>query len=294
MRAQRRRMSDGRLHLQDGPIDLIIGCDGASSDIANAYDAAWSRFGFVLDELCAELPLLRSAVTSDLLQLRGAIARRMQAAVNAVSSGLFITPMAAVAGAVAEDILDAMTKAVPHVQRAFVNNGGDIALHLARDAHYSIGLIDRPDRPAMSGTATIDGRSDVRGIATSGWRGRSFSLGIADAVTVLAATASRADAAATVIANAVDLPGDPRIERMPAHARDPQSDLGERLVTVDVHPLADVDLKIALRRGQMCAQGLMQRGLIHSAALQLQGVMACVAPEPAHSHNHFDVLELTA
>ena len=52
----------------------------------------------------------------------------------------------------------------------------------------------------------------MRGIATSGWRGRSFSLGIADAVTVLAATAAEADAAATVIANAVDLPGHPAID----------------------------------------------------------------------------------
>ena len=42
--------------------------------------------------------------------------------------------------------------------------------------------------------------SPVRGVATSGWRGRSHSLGIADSVTVLAATAAMADAAATVIA----------------------------------------------------------------------------------------------
>ena len=78
----------------------------------------------------------------------------------------------------------------------------------------------------------------MRGVATSGWRGRSFSLGIADAVTVFAGTAAVADAAATLIANAVDLPGHPAFARAPARRCDPQSDLGERLVTVDVGPLA--------------------------------------------------------
>jgi ApbE superfamily uncharacterized protein (UPF0280 family) len=67
-------------------------------------------------------------------------------------------------------------------------------------------------------------------VATSGWRckgkgGRSFSFGIADAVTVLAGSAAAADAAATVIANAVDLPGHGAITRRPASAIDPDSDL---------------------------------------------------------------------
>ena len=74
-------------------------------------------------------------------------------------------------------------------------------------------------------------RDPVRGIATSGWRGRSFSLGIADAVTVLAATAAKADAAATIIANAVDLPNHAAITRVPAREIAPDNDLGERLVT---------------------------------------------------------------
>ena len=77
-----------------------------------------------------------------------------------------------------------------------------------------------------------------RGIATSGRHGRSFSLGIADAVTVLARTASQADAAATIIANAVDLPGHPAIIRCPANELQPDSDLGARLVTRDVGELS--------------------------------------------------------
>ena len=149
----------------------------------------------------------------------------------------FITPMAAVAGSVAEEILGAMLAAA-RLDRAYVNNGGDIALHLAGGEQFTVGLMDRPDRHGLMRTIDIDAEDPVRGIATSGRHGRSFSLGIADAVTVLAKTASQADAAATIIANAVDLPGHPAIIRCPANELQPDSDLGARLVTRDVGALA--------------------------------------------------------
>ena len=95
----------------------------------------------------------------------------------------------------------------------------------AQGQHYEVGLVDRPDRPSLFSTARIDAADPVRGIATSGWRGRSFSLGIADAVTVLAERASLADAAATLIANAVDLPGHPAVTRVPALSFSPTATL---------------------------------------------------------------------
>src|SRR5690606_23267476 len=111
----------------------------------------------------------------------------------------------------------------------------------------------------------------ARGIATSGWRGRSHSRGIADAVTVLAADGASADVAATLIANAVDLPGHPAIERVPASSIDPDSDLGERLVTQDVGPLSAQDTAIALDAGLAIAEDFRRRGLIEEAALFLRG-----------------------
>src|SRR5206468_3910445 len=134
------------------------------------------------------------------------VARRMTAAVMPYASEYFITPMAAVAGAVAEEILAVMTAAA-RLARAYVNDGGDIALHLGEGEKFVVGMVQRPESPSLFGTLTLDSRMPVRGIATSGWRGRSFSLGIADSVTVLADRAAAADAAATIIANAVDLPG---------------------------------------------------------------------------------------
>ena len=267
---QARRLRDGRLHFNDGPIDLIIEAFGERSAVEVAYAEAWRRFQTILDELCAELPLLRAEARPDSPRPRGGVAQRMAAAVAPFCARRFITPMAAVAGAVAEEILGAMTNAAP-LARAYVNNGGDIALHLSGDEQFSIGMVDRPDRPSLIGAATIAARDPIRGVATSGWRGRSFSLGVADAVTILARTAADADAAATLVANAVDLPGHPSIQRAPATSRDPQSDLGERLVTVGVGALAAGDVDEALARGLAEAERLRQLGAIEAAALRLCG-----------------------
>ena len=266
---QIRRFGDGRLHLNDGPIDLIVEAFGEKSAVETAYAAAWRRFQPILDELCAELPLLRAETRPDHAPL-GATARRMAAAVAPFRITHFITPMAAVAGAVAEEILAAMTNAA-RLARAYVNNGGDIALHLREPETFSIGMVDRPDRPSLIGSATISAQDRIRGVATSGWRGRSFSLGIADAVTILARTAATADAAATLVANAVDLPGHKGIRRAPAVSRDPQSDLGERLVTVDVGALARDEINRALASGVAEAERLRRAGLIEAAALRLCG-----------------------
>jgi ApbE superfamily uncharacterized protein (UPF0280 family) len=261
---------DGRLHLNDGPIDLIVEAFGETSAVEIAYVAGWRRFQTVLDELCAELPLLRAQAHPDHPLPNGIIARRMAAAVAPFCATRFITPMAAVAGAVAEEILFAMTSAAP-LARAYVNNGGDIALHLAEGEKFSIGMVDRPDRPSLIGAATISAHDQARGVATSGWRGRSFSFGIADAVTVLARTAASADAAATLVANAVDLPDHPSIRRAPARSRDPQSDLGERLVTIGVGELTPNEIDEALARGLAEVERLKALCAIEAAALRLCG-----------------------
>lgn len=269
-------LPDGkRLHLQDGPIDLVIEAKGGDGDVRAAYEAAARRFTGLLDELCEELVELRRAADPIRCPLKGVVARRMHAAVAPFATAAFITPMAAVAGSVAEEILGAML-AVARLDRAYVNNGGDIALHLAGDEQFTVGLMDRPDRLGVMRTIDIDVDDPVRGIATSGRHGRSFSLGIADAVTVLAKTASQADAAATVIANAVDLPGHPAVIRRPANELQPDSDLGARLVTRDVGTLRESEIDDALRAGVGRAQQLLAAGLIEGAALRLLGETAVV------------------
>lgn len=266
-----------RLHLQDGPIDIVLQAFGSDAQIRTAYHAAADRFGTVLDELCSELSLLREQARVGEEEPGGIIARRMLAAVMPYAAEHFITPMAAVAGAVAEEILAAMTAAAD-LRRAYVNDGGDIALHIGAGEHFVIGMVDQPGRPSLFGTMILDSNQPVRGIATSGWRGRSFSLGIADAVTVLAKTATIADAAATIVANAVDIPGNPNVSRIAARELSPDSDLGNRLVTSAVGELTSVEISQALRHGAACAQSLIASGLIEAAALNLQGTTCVVIP----------------
>jgi ApbE superfamily uncharacterized protein (UPF0280 family) len=264
-------LPDGRrLHLQDGPIDLIVKANGKEADVRAAYQAATRRFTGLLDELCDELAELRLAADPARCALNGVVARRMHAAVAPFATDYFITPMAAVAGAVAEEILGAMQD-VAQLTRAYVNNGGDIALHLSGDETFTVGLMDRPDDFGLLRTMVIRAEDPIRGIATSGRHGRSFSLGIADAVTVLVRTASQADAAATIIGNAVDLLGHPAIVRVPANELQSDSDLGARLVTREVGELTEHEIEDALEAGSACARKLLAAGLIEGAALRLCG-----------------------
>lgn len=266
--AQVALLPDGkRLHLHHGPMDLVVEAFGDPDEIIAAYRQAADRFVTILDELVQELAELRRQASAHPRPFHGPTARRMEAAVCPMSER-FITPMAAVAGSVADEVLSAMIKG-RRLDRAYVNNGGDIALHLAEGQAM---------RAAIAGTVAgvsdrlaVRFRDPVRGIATSGWRGRSHSLGIADAVTVLAHNAAAADAAATLIANAVDLPGHPAIERTPAHALSPDSDLGDRRVTTAVGPLSPSDVDAALDNGAAVANEFVRRGLIVSAALFLAG-----------------------
>jgi len=212
-----RFLPDGRrLHILDGPIDLIVEAWGTVADVRRALEAAVECARPVLDDLCAELSALRA-------------------------------PLA----------------------RAYVNNGGDISIHLAPGQIFDVAMAELGGQGL--GNIRVQSADLVRGIATSGWPGRSYSLGIADSVTVLAATASQADAAATVIANAVDLPHHPGVQRVAARALSPDNDLGDRLVTRAVARLSAADRHTALATGAVVASDLIRSKLIAAAALYLQG-----------------------
>jgi len=258
------RLSDGRLHLQHGPIDLVILGTEAG------YERAARRFGTVLEELVQELALLRAPLGDAYPFARGAVARRMVAAVWP-HRAVFITPMAAVAGAVADEILEAMQPC----GKAYVNNGGDIAVHLPRGETFAAGIVNNPQRPMVDATIRLE---ESCGIATSGWRGRSQSLGIADAVTVVACSGAAADAAATMIANAVNA-DHPAIRRLPAREVKEDSDLGELPVTVAVGALPPGTVGAALAAGAAVAETMRTRGLIRAAYLALQEQTTAVVPE---------------
>lgn len=261
-------LADGRrLHLNHGPIDLIIEAFGDAAERRASCVQAVARFQTILTELVEELPELRRPASLTPRVFAGPTARRMEAAVAPLAES-FITPMAAVAGSVADEVLAALL-AGRRLERAYVNNGGDSAIHLGKGGTITLAIAGTGH--GMADRITIRAEDGVRGVATSGWRGRSFSLGIADAVTVLARTGAEADAAATLIANAVDLPGHPAVHRVPARDLSPDSDLGERLVTQGVGGLAPGEVARALDNGLAVAENFRRRGLIAASALFLAG-----------------------
>jgi hypothetical protein len=127
------------------------------------------------------------------------IVKTMLAAGKAAAVG----PMAAVAGAIAEFVgLDLLAADAGEV---VVENGGDI--FICRRQESVVGI--------FAGASPLSNRVGLRiqpgsmplGVCTSsGTVGHSFSLGEADAVTVLAKATALADAVATMTGNAV-LPG---------------------------------------------------------------------------------------
>lgn len=268
------------LHLQHGPIDLICRAWGTPAAIAAAYAAAEAAFPAILPALCAELPLLRTPLPAACPS--GPVARAMHQACAPFAAG-FITPMAAVAGAVADAVLTVMRAAAP-LDRAFVNNGGDIAFHVTQGHPLRCGLVAELAAPALDGVFVLAAAAPSRGLATSGRAckgqgGRSFSFGIADAVTILARTAAMADAAASIVGNAVTLDS-PAIERHPASDIDPDSDLGPRPVTWHVGALTEHEIATALDAGHRMADGLRREGLIDGAVLALRGRIVTCLPTP--------------
>lgn len=268
-----RRLPDGTLHLQHGPIDLLIHAwADSTAEVEAAYRQAQAAFDPVLATLVGELASLRRPLGEVGPTLDGPVARRMVAACQP-HRAVFITPMAAVAGAVADHVLAALVRG-RSLRRACVNNGGDIALHLADGGSLAIGIADVDDG-ALHGTIAIRHGDPVRGIATSGWRGRSFSLGIADAATVLAKDAATADAAATMVGNAV-IVDHPAVSRAPADSIDDDTDLGGLLAVTAVGALPKAAIDAALDNGVREAQRLVDAQLIHGAFLALQGEVRSV------------------
>ena len=272
-----------RLHLQHGPIDLIIGADGDPDLRTKAFAAARAHFQTVLEGLVQDLPQHRSPLTDQTPDPADPVARRMYAAARPFAARHFLTPMIAVAGSVADEVLEVLPLA--KLKRAYVNNGGDIAVHLAPGEGFSIAMATPSGKDL--GRIRFRAGDGIGGIASSGAGGRSHSLGIAENVTVLAATAAAADTAATLIANAVNLKH-PEVRRAPARTLSPDSDLGNRLVTTHVPRLHPKDILTALEKGEHLANTMIAAGCIKAAALFLQGqsVQIGKAFEPAKLEPH--------
>ena len=257
---------DNRLFLQHGPIDIVV--EAIGKDKYLAYEKVKTYFKTLLSDLVLELELLKKEVQYD-RQFTNQIAQKMQQATQEFHPD-FITPMAAVAGSVADSVLEVLTSGFI-LEKAYVNNGGDVSFYLKKGQSMKSSLASMPDT-----FTEIKYEDKSRGVATSGWRGRSFSLGIADSVTVLANNAAMADAAATMIANSVNLKNHPSIKKKYAQDLNDSSDLFGQMVTTEVGKLSQKDIIKAINNGHNKAKMYLGNNLINSALIQLCGCFCIV------------------
>lgn len=257
-----------------GPMTLSISAwlDGRARPVMAALGArralacltALSDFQRYLKKRADELTLMHS--------LPRTVARCLAAA-QAVAGEL--TPLAAVAGAVADEVADYTV--AQGADRVIVNNGGDIALRLAPGQKARVGLRapqeDGLPRPELSGVLKVDAGSGIGGVASSGWAGRSLSPGVADLVTVWAKSAALADAAATWIAGRTDADGSVACRAL-AETVDPATDLSGTQVTTSVPAMSFEAKRRALTAGLQTAQNLVASGAILGCRLELQGAEA--------------------
>ncbi len=208
---------------------------------------------------------LRKPWNKEPRKLQEPLGNKMLGSVQSVGDTA-LTPMAAVAGTIADGVVDflfsrGMTKVI-------VNNGGDIAVRLMAPNSVRVGLREDVETEVISRVISLMASSESArasyGIATSGLGGRSLTCGIASAATVIAKTASLADAAATAVANAsfVDHPG---VVRQPAETIDPQTDIPGIPVTVQVRGLDPETRMEAISRSLALAERMVKQGTILGA-----------------------------
>jgi hypothetical protein len=128
-----------------------------------------------------------------------------------------------------------------------------------------------PYRLVVNGLASF-------GMATSGFGGRSFTLGIADAATVVSGSGAVADAAATYVGNATNVETW-LVARKKAAEIDPDTDIPDEMVTVRVGKLDGELVREALSRGLAAALKLKEAGIIRDAVLMLRDEMVTTIRE---------------
>jgi len=228
-----------------------------------------AEVSFTYLEAVAKHQAVLSKLAEDIQSLpEDDLAKRMVESVRAVGD-IDLTPMAAVAGTIADAVADWLfnrgsTKVV-------VDNGGDISIRIAANETVAVGIRPQITSLDLSHVANLDDRQPSWGVTTSGRGGRSFTRGIASAVTVIADNASIADAAATSIANACFVEDD-SIVQIPAEQMDLNTDLKGVNVTVDVGLLSPGKKIQAVQTALSKADTLCRQKLIVGALVALEDV----------------------
>jgi len=266
-------LGDDTVLVECGPMRMFIDGSVAGARQPEVCGEA-ARYAIrVLEEIATHQSAMQVPACEVAQPPEGLFARTMWAAAVAIGDS-DLTPMAAVAGTIADATADFLAE--KGLTRVIVNNGGDLALYAAEGERIAVGIRSDLDSPAVTHRVVLSQGMGVRGVCTSGFGGRSFTRGIASAATVFAATAAIADAAATAIANATYV-ASPAILRRPADTLYPDTDLKGVEVTVSVGALTSADIARALAQGINRGEALENKDLIVGACVTVQRRTRCTA-----------------
>ena len=259
---------DGSVLVDYGPMHMFISVFENGKPLVQLAKEGASLAIQVLEDLARFLPVIKKK--SKELEIEKTfpdVVRRMIEATKKMEEP-DLTPLAAVAGTASDVVADFLfgkggTKII-------VDNGGDIAIRLREKGIATVGVKTEIDARYPTYLISIDSNMGIGGVATSGLGGRSFTKGIASAVTVLSGTASFSDTAATVIGNFTNVE-DPNIVRNLAEEIYPDTDIAGEWVTLKVGKLSQEKIEEAVNRGLSKAYSIFQKGLIKGALIALQG-----------------------
>ncbi len=260
-------VADGIILVEYGPMRMMIHAFEQGKPRSDLAQEGARQAINVLDDLARFLPLIKKKAHQ--IELGGGlpdVVRRMVVATKRMRE-FDLTPLAAVAGAASDVVADSMIQLGG--TKIIVDNGGDIAIRLREGEVARVGVKTEINAKDPAYAVAIDATMGMGGVATSGLGGRSFTKGIASAVTVFSESASLSDAAATVIGNFTNV-DDPAIKRTLAERIYPETDIAGEWVTVGVGNLSREKVEEALSNGLSKADSFCREGLIKGVLIALK------------------------
>ena len=261
-------VADGIVLVEYGPMRMMIHAFERGKPRVDLAQEGARQAIKVLEDLGRFLSLIKKkAHQIELSESLPDVVQRMVAATQKMGEP-DLTPLAAVAGAASDVVADSVIQLGG--TKIIVDNGGDIAIRLRGGEVATVGVKTEINAKDPAYVVAVDATMRIGGVATSGLGGRSFTKGIASAVTVLSESASLSDAAATVIGNFTNV-DDPAITRTLAERIYPETDLPGEWVTFSVGNLSREKVEVALNNGLSKADPLCRRGLVKGVLIALKG-----------------------
>lgn len=261
-------LEPGKVYFNYGPVSMVVMAYKGDEPLTELCCQSFSVIDSALSEISASLKLLKQypdQISPDSLT---GLPLRMYEAVKAIGEPS-LTPMAAVAGGISDLVADWLFS--QGASRAIVNNGGDIALRLAKGESVRIGLMSSLELAKIDHVVTIRAEDGIRGVATSGLGGRGFTRGIAQGVSVFSHSGIIADALATHMANSSYIDSENVIVAT-AGTINPTSDIKDLSIVVGVDVLTDEEVKLSLNKISKEAKRQKEKGNLLALCARVQNI----------------------